>query len=270
MVTVWGLIQNRLVQPHADDYHSRPASPDDACKRALSHEQKPVSASTTVGEVELSTGLRRRRSRSILSSLCHGYYGTGRARLSFLPMDDMDRECPGFPLRRKIEPRLSGGKDVLQPVAEALEASKRPLLVIGGALDQAEGWYDGIALAEKLNAAVMMPPYEGRPGFPATHPLFQGGLLSGASLICKQRQGYDLVVVIGAPVFRYYPYAPGAYLPEGTRLILLTDSTEEVARAVAGDGIVCDPARACATLVECSERRPAKLPSPAIRFLLQR
>lgn len=75
-----------------------------------------------------------------------------------LPMDDMDRECPGFPLRRKIEPRLSAGKDVLQPVAEALAAAKRPLLVIGGALDQTGGWYDGIALAEKLNAAVMASP----------------------------------------------------------------------------------------------------------------
>ena len=179
-----------------------------------------------------------------------------------LPMDDMDRECPGFPLRRKIEPRLSAGKDVLQPVAEALAAAKRPLLVIGGALDQTGGWYDGIALAEKLNAAVMAPPYEGRPGFPETHSLFQGGLLSGASPICKQLRGYDLVVVIGAAVFRYYPYAPGAYLPEGTRLILLTDSSEEVARAVAGDGIVCDPARACATLVELLPKATRKAPEP--------
>ena len=147
-------------------------------------------------------------------------------------------------------------------MAEALAAAKRPLLVIGGALDQTGGWYDGIALAEKLNAAVMSPPYEGRPGFPETHPLFQGWLLSGASSLCKQLQGYDLVVVIGAPVFRYYPYAPGAYLPEGTRLILLTDSTEEVARAVAGDGIVCDPARACATLVELLPKANRKAPEP--------
>lgn len=117
-------------------------------------------------------------------------------------------------------------------------------------------------LPRKLNAAVMAPPYEGRPGFPETHSLFQGGLLSGASSLCKQLQGYDLVVVIGAPVFRYYPYAHGAYLPEGTRLILLTDSTEEVARAVAGDGIVCDPARACATLVELLPKATRKAPEP--------
>ena len=75
----------------------------------------------------------------------------------------MDKECSQLPLPRKIEPRLSAGKDVLQPVAEALIAAKRPVLVFGGALDQTGGWYDGIALAEKLNAAVMAPPFEGRP-----------------------------------------------------------------------------------------------------------
>lgn len=179
-----------------------------------------------------------------------------------LPMDDMDKECLQLPLSRKTEPRLSAGRDVLQPVAEALAAAKRPVLVIGGALDQTGGWHNGIALAEKLNAAVMEAPFEGRPGFPETHPLFQGELLSAASSVCKQLQGYDLVVVIGAPVFRYYPWSRGEYLPKGTRLIQITDSSEEIARAVAGDGILCDPARACATLVELLPKATRKAPEP--------
>ncbi len=161
---------------------------------------------------------------------------------------------------RKIETRLSAGKDVLQSVADALAAAKRPLLVMGGALDQTGGWQDGIALAEKLNAAVMAPPFEGRPGFPETHPLYQGLLLSAAASVCKQLEGYDLVVVIGAPVFRYYPWSRGDYLPKGTRLIHITDNPEETARAVAGDSIVCDPARACATLVELLPKTTRKAP----------
>ena len=181
-----------------------------------------------------------------------------------LPMDDMDEECPGLPLPRKIEARLSAGKDVLQPVADALAKSKAPALVFGGAVDQTDGWYDAVALAEKLNASVWAAPFEGRPGFPENHPLFRGGLLSGMSSVCRQLEGYDLVVVIGAPVFRYYPYAPGAPLPDGTRLIHLTDSAEESARAVVGDSIVCDPARACATLVELlpTTSREAPVPLP--------
>ncbi|WP_263359928.1 benzoylformate decarboxylase [Acidicapsa ligni] len=179
-----------------------------------------------------------------------------------LPMDDMDRECAGLPLPRKIEARLSAGKDVLQTVADALAESKTPALVFGGAVDQTGGWYDAVALAEKLNAAVWAAPFEGRPGFPENHPLFRGGLLSGMSSICKQLEGYDLVVVIGAPVFRYYPYAPGAPLPKGTRLFHLTDSAEESARAVVGDSIVCDPARACATLVELLPATFRSAPEP--------
>ncbi len=179
-----------------------------------------------------------------------------------LPMDDMDHECLQPPLLRKIEPRLSAGKDVLQPVADALAAAKRPVLVIGGALDQTGGWRDGIALAEKLNAAVMAAPFEGRPGFPETHPLFQGALLSTAASVCKQLEGYDLIVVIGAPVFRYYPWSRGDYLPKGSRLIHITDSPEEAARAVAGDSIICDPARACATLVELLPKATRQAPKP--------
>jgi benzoylformate decarboxylase len=34
-----------------------------------------------------------------------------------LPMDDMDRECPGLLYPRTIPPRLSAAKDVLGPVA---------------------------------------------------------------------------------------------------------------------------------------------------------
>ena len=109
----------------------------------------------------------------------------------------------------------------------------------------------------------MAPPNEGRPGFPETHPLFQGELLSAAASVCKQLEGYDLVLVIGAPVFRYYPWSRGDYLPNGTRLIQISDSAEETARAVAGDSFLCDPARAYATLVELRPKTTRKAPKPA-------
>ena len=70
--------------------------------------------------------------------------------------------------------------------------------------------------------------------------------------------------------FCYYPYAPGAYLPEGTRLILLTDSSEEV--TLSGRRWHCrDPARACATLVDLLPKATRKLqplkslPAPEVK-----
>ena len=179
-----------------------------------------------------------------------------------LPMDDMGKECPGLPPIRRVETRLSAGEDVLASVAEALAAARQPALVFGGAVDQGGGWEDGIRLAEKSRAAVWAAPLEGQPGFPETHPQFQGVLAPGQSSIAKQLESFDLIVVIGAPVFRYYPYAPSEPIPEKARLILISDNPEEIARAVVGDAVLCDAARACVTLTRLLPESDRPLPPP--------
>jgi len=45
---------------------------------------------------------------------------------------------------------------------------------------------------------------------------------------------------VGATVFRYYPYIPGAYLPEGARLLHVTDDPDAAAKAAVGDSLVSD------------------------------
>jgi benzoylformate decarboxylase len=59
-----------------------------------------------------------------------------------------------------------------------------------------------------------------------------------------------VIVVIGAPVFRYYPYVAGSYIPAGARLFHITDDPNEAARAPVGESILADPGRACAVLAE--------------------
>jgi benzoylformate decarboxylase len=183
-----------------------------------------------------------------------------------LPMDDMDKECPLPPAKRRIEARLSAGDEFLKPIVDALDASRKPLLVFGGAIDQYEGgWQAGVALAEALNSAVMAAPFEGRPGFPETHTLYQGALPPAIKQLSEKLKGHDLVVVIGAPVFRYYPYEPGDYLPAGTKLIQISDSAEETARAPVGDSFLADPGRACellAKLVARDKRTAPAKPAP--------
>jgi benzoylformate decarboxylase len=189
-----------------------------------------------------------------------------------LPMDDMDKPCPQRPHRRQVHARISAGEDVLGTVALALADAKSPVLIFGGAVDQCGGWNDAIRLAEKLRARVFSASMEGRPGFPETHPLYEGLAAPSASPLRKQLGQADLVVVIGAPVFRFYPYTGGDPIPEGTRLIHLTDSAEEAARAPVGDSFIVDPGRACATLanlISQSERpvppvRTHKLPPTAV------
>jgi benzoylformate decarboxylase len=52
--------------------------------------------------------------------------------------------------------------------------------------------------------------------------------------------GHDLILAVGAPVFRYHQYEPGPYLPEGAELIVVTCDAQEAARAPVGDAIVGD------------------------------
>ena len=75
------------------------------------------------------------------------------------------------------------------------------------------GWDAAIALAEKLRASVYGAPLLDRASFPEDHPLFCGPLGMSVKTISDRLAGHDLAVVIGAEVFRYYPYVPGDYPP---------------------------------------------------------
>ena len=85
----------------------------------------------------------------------------------------------------------------------------------------------------------------------------------GRGLVSGQLQGHDLVIVLGGPAFRYYPYVPGPYLPEGTELVHLTSDPDEAARAPMGDAWVCDVPAAIRALRE--RTKPSDRTPPAER-----
>jgi benzoylformate decarboxylase len=98
----------------------------------------------------------------------------------------------------------------------------------------------GRRLAERLGAPVWAAPSLFRLPFPNRHPLFRGVLPAGIEPISQAFRGHDLVLVLGAPVFRYHEHLPGRYLPEGTRLIQVTDDASAVARAPMGEALLAD------------------------------
>ncbi|OEU71488.1 MAG: hypothetical protein BA863_17150 [Desulfovibrio sp. S3730MH75] len=124
--------------------------------------------------------------------------------------------------------------------AAHINQSKNPVLVYGGDIARSDGWDEGIALAETVNAPVWNGPFSERISFPENHPLFKDALPAAIGPLSKALQGHDLVVVIGAPVFRYYPWVAGDYLPTGATLLQITDSPYEAAKAVVGDSLVSD------------------------------
>lgn len=163
-----------------------------------------------------------------------------------IPMDDWGApasdEATGLVTARRVHGRTGPDPAALDDVVDALAAARSPALVIGGDVDATGGFDDAVALAERLAAPVFAPPGSGRAGFPWTHPLYQGSLPSAIAPVADALEPYDVVLVVGAPVFRYYPYVPGRFLPAGTRLLHVTASPDEAARAPMGDALLADPA----------------------------
>ena len=176
-----------------------------------------------------------------------------------VPMDDWEAPAPPREAR-EIDYRTSPNPEALDRAARLLESSRRPAIVAGAGIDLAGAWYDAVALAERLRAAVWADPMHPRAGFPQDHSLFQGVLAPAQATIADQLSGYDVVLVLGAPVFRYFQYLPGPPVRAGTQIVHVTDNPEEASRAATGTGIMGDVALAVRQL---TERLPKKADRPA-------
>jgi benzoylformate decarboxylase len=186
-----------------------------------------------------------------------------------VPMDDWAAEADAAATAgaqgRTVTYRQHADQAALRALADRLAAARNPALVVGAEVVAGGGWQAAVALAERGRLAVFAAPTEGRASFPEDHPAFRGTLVPAMAGVSAQLAGHDLVLVAGAPVFKYYPYIPGPFLPDGASLVLVTDDPDEAARAVAGDAILGDPAAALrdlAALVPASDR-PAPQPRPA-------
>jgi benzoylformate decarboxylase len=191
-----------------------------------------------------------------------------------IPLDDWDQAALGPAVVRTVSVRFAPDGERLREFAERISASKRLALVYGQEIDRSGGWDAGVALAEKLNAPVFHAPNTERPSFPETHPLFQGMLPIAMGPLSDRLRGFDLAVVIGAPIFRYYPYVPGPVLPQGCQLLQVTNDPSDAASGLVGDSLLGDAKLSLEALLELVEdgsfRTPPKpinlqrkLPEPA-------
>ncbi|MEI9899381.1 MAG: thiamine pyrophosphate-dependent enzyme [Hyphomicrobium sp.] len=137
------------------------------------------------------------------------------------------------------------------------------MLVYGQEIDRAGGWDAGIKFAERLQAPVFLAPIADRISFPQNHPQFRGGLPMAIGPLSDSLRGYDLVIVIGATVFRYYPYVAGTYLPEGAELLQITNDPNDAAAAAVGDSLLADARLALEALIELVPQNVAGPQPPA-------
>ncbi|RSS79147.1 benzoylformate decarboxylase [Streptomyces sp. WAC06614] len=166
------------------------------------------------------------------------------------PLDAQDDAAARAVAARRVVHAAAPDTTTLDALAARIARAASPVLVVGDDVDAAGAFDEVRTLAERTGLPVWAAPASARVSFPRTHPQFRGDLPPAIGPLSHCLEGHDLVVVIGAQVFRYYPYVPGPYLPEGTELVLLTRDAEEAAKAPVGDAVVADLALTVRALAE--------------------
>jgi benzoylformate decarboxylase len=138
-----------------------------------------------------------------------------------------------------------------------LGEAQRPAIVVGTGADDAATWASLVEIAEALDAPVWQESFGARAGFPHDHPRFAGHLPADRARLRSTLEPYDIVLVVGAPAFRQYAYAPGLLYPTGTRVAVVTDDPAEAHRSTAELAILAPVAGACAELARKLPRRAA-------------
>jgi len=166
---------------------------------------------------------------------------TGRGpALVIVPMDDWAEPMEELPLPAPTVLLRADGTDPrsVAEVAVLLDAAASPALVVGAGADDAATWEALTELAERLGCPVWQEAFGARAGFPQDHPRFAGHLPADRTRLRETLAPYDLVLVVGAPALRQYPYAAGPLVHDATRLVLVTDDPAEAHHAPVGLAVI--------------------------------
>ncbi|WP_027854901.1 benzoylformate decarboxylase [Marinobacterium litorale] len=182
-----------------------------------------------------------------------------------IPHDDWEQEIDDDALllaERQVATAGLPSTTQLGDLAERLTTARNPVLVLGPDVDAYQANAKAVELAEKLAAPVWVAPSAPRCPFPTRHPCFRGVLPAAVAGISARLEGHDLIVVIGAPVFRYHQHAPGHYLPKGAKLIHLTCDLQEASRAPMGDALIGDIGEMLNLLLQNIQQSDRAMPEP--------
>ncbi|MEQ3552695.1 thiamine pyrophosphate-binding protein [Pseudonocardia nematodicida] len=179
--------------------------------------------------------------------------------LVVVPMDDWD--APAAPEREpaplEVLRAVPADLDRLPELVALLDGARSPVVVAGAGADDSATWAALVALAERIGAPVWQEPFGARAGFPQDHPAFAGHLPPGRAGVREALDGHDLLLVVGAPVLRQYPWEPGELVPSDLRVLHVTPYPDEAHNGVADLAVIADPAAVCGDLADRVRPRPA-------------
>src|SRR6201999_2336248 len=181
-----------------------------------------------------------------------------------VPIDDGTRQTEPV-AARSVSRELAPGADAMNALVAALAASKNPAFVVGPGVDRAEAVELMVRVAEKTKAAVWVSPFSARCSFPERHPQFAGFLHASPGQLSAALRAYDLVVVIGAPVFTFHVEGHAAIFEGSTTIFQITDDPDAAAVTPTGTSIIATMKPALAMLLEMLP--DTNRPAPAGRTL---
>jgi benzoylformate decarboxylase len=184
-----------------------------------------------------------------------------------LPLDDwaepVDAQEVALLAGRRVRAAGAASTGLLSELSQRLVRAQAPALVVGPEVDDEHAYPLVVALAERLQAPVWTAPTPPRCPFPTSHPLWQGVLPPSIAGVSEQLAGRDLILVLGAPVFRYHAYRPGPWPPAGAELVAVTADPAAAARAAFGDAVVADVGAVVESLLDRLPERTAGPRPPA-------
>ena len=212
------------------------------------------------------------RAQDVPGAVARAWHEANDARgpaLVIVPSDDWSAPAGDTVIAAPSALRRGTNADraTIDELVGLLEQARDPALVVGADADDPATWAALVALAERLAAPVWQESFAARAGFPQDHPLFAGHLPAGRSRLREALARHDVVLAVGAPVFREYPYEPGPLVAPGTTLVQVTDDLEDAHHSPVALAVVAGPAEVCAALAERLPARdrtapPAKRPVP--------
>ncbi|RJF70562.1 benzoylformate decarboxylase [Rhodopseudomonas palustris] len=178
-----------------------------------------------------------------------------------VPIDDWARPAAPVPAR-SVTRELGPEHGAMQALAEALATAKKPALVVGPAVDRAAAVGLMVQVAERANAPVWVSPFSARCSFPERHPLFAGFLPASPGQLSEALGAYDVVVVIGAPVFTFHVEGHAAIFDGGTQLFQITDDADAASVTPLGTSILATMTPALSLLLERLPQAKRAAPAP--------
>lgn len=194
---------------------------------------------------------------------------TGRGpALVIVPMDDWsaaEDEGRESAAATRVVRAHAASETAVAELAELLARARAPALVVGSGAADPDTWAGLVALAERIACPVWQESFGARAGFPQDHPQFAGVLPADRTRLRRTLAPHDVVLSVGAPVFRQYPYETGPLTEDGTRLAVITQDPSEAHRSPVELAVLAPPAAVCAELARIVPAREGPPPTPLAR-----